>query len=362
MRAIIVVGMLAATAHATPRDFTPEVKQLYASVACGDGAKSVHCAEVEKSIASWRTRWRDKVQPFVAAHVASPPTTVVYPFGGGDLATALAVYPDATDYTTLSLEGMGDPRSAAHPTATQLAKFRAVLVANLGWAWNTTTQLSIDSSETGAGIPGILALTMTALAANGYEPVSARFFTLGRDGAIAYVGDDELRAWDARPLARPTHKADNSLQVGLFSDVEIRFRKLGDPAAPVKTFRHLAADLSDDGTAAAIAFVAARPSFAVVTKAASYLLWKPTFAQLRATLLAHMAVMVSDDTGIPPHLAVGFVQDVWGSYHGAFFDWADKVTAREFAAYWKAHTQGPLDFRFGYYDDKRQPHLMITHK
>lgn len=132
----------------------------------------------------------------------------------------------------------------------------------------------------------------------------------------------------------------------------------------MKTFRHLAADLSDTGTAAALAFVAARPSFAVVTKAASYLLWKPSFAKLRDTLLAHMVVMVSDDTGIPPRLSApaGFTAEVWGRYHGAFFDWADRATTKELVAYYHDHTQGPLAFRFGYYDDRRQPHIMITHK
>ena len=35
---------------------------------------------------------------------AGLPKTVVYPFGGGDLISALTTYPEANDYTTLSLE------------------------------------------------------------------------------------------------------------------------------------------------------------------------------------------------------------------------------------------------------------------
>ncbi len=35
------------------------------------------------------------------------PEAVVYPFGGGDLLSALAAYPDAAEYTTLSLELAG---------------------------------------------------------------------------------------------------------------------------------------------------------------------------------------------------------------------------------------------------------------
>ena len=38
------------------------------------------------------------------------PKTVVYPFGGGDLLSALVAFPDATEITTISLEQAGDPR------------------------------------------------------------------------------------------------------------------------------------------------------------------------------------------------------------------------------------------------------------
>ena len=38
------------------------------------------------------------------------PKVVVYPFAGGDLSTALTVYPDADEITTMSLEPAGDPR------------------------------------------------------------------------------------------------------------------------------------------------------------------------------------------------------------------------------------------------------------
>src|SRR5205085_1911637 len=38
------------------------------------------------------------------------PGVVVYPFGGGDLVSALATFPDATEITTISLEPAGDIR------------------------------------------------------------------------------------------------------------------------------------------------------------------------------------------------------------------------------------------------------------
>jgi hypothetical protein len=98
-----------------------------------------------------------------------------------------------------------------------------------------------------------------------------------------------------------------------------------------------------------------------MTKAASYLLWKPSFGKLRGYLLAHAAVIASDDTGIPPSLAPGFDFEVWGRYLGAHFDFADRTVARELVALWRGSAnRGAVDFRFGYYDNADHAHVMIA--
>jgi hypothetical protein len=349
--------------------------------ACGDTAPATydkwvvatHCKELAQHVGLWKRAWFSKAQPWFAAKLdkSSTPKTVVYPFGGGDVVTMLAVYPDATEYTSLSLEGMGDPRPIEKlgkaKLADNLGKLRKMLAANLGWAWNTTIQLSIESSETGAGIPGILTFALLALDAHGYEPVEARYFELGPDGATTYVTEEMVAAWDARPPTPPKRKQTHALQQGLFNNIEIVFRKKGDPSAPKKTFRHIAADLSDKGLAAhggALAFLGKRGEIAAMTKAASYLLWKPEFEKIRQLLLSKMKVMVSDDTGIPPRYAkpAGFTQQVYGTYTGTFFAWARGEVEKEMIALWKNPTDKTMPFRFGYYDNRRTSHLMITKK
>jgi len=381
VKSAIVFGSLlvaSSLAAATPRDFTPEARAVYAVVACGapapatHDAKTVtaHCAEMAKITTQWKTKWRDKAAPWFKELLGTRTNEVVYPFGGGDIMSALTVYPDATMYTTISLEGMGDPRPATTSTSAKtlapaLAKLRTMLGNNMGWAWNTTTQLSVDSSEgTGAGLPGILSIAMVALVANGYEPLEVRYFKLEPGGKLGYVEDSDVLAWDAREKKKVVRKADHALQEGLFNNVEIVFRATGDARAPKKTFRHIAADLSDTGAQATFDHLDAKRDIVAMTKAASYLLWKPSFGKLRTILMNRMVAMVSDDTGIPPRLAgpAGFKQDVWGTYAGTFFDWADATTEKELVAYWKANSKGALPFRFGYYDSKRTPHLMYTHK
>ena len=305
----------------------------------------------------------------------------MYPFGGGDLLSLLAIYPDATEYTTLSLEGMGDPRpirelATDDPKQTsrhavklgdKLAKLRKILQENLSWAWNTTNDLSASSSETGAEIPGILVLTLVALEANGYVPLEARYWKPDAKGAVVPLTQRDIDAFDAATQGKKAaRKMTNAVQQGAFNDIEIVFRKKGDASAPNKTFRHLTADLSDRGLEAdgsALAHLEKKRVIAALTKAASYLLWKASFGKLRDYLLAHMTQMVSDDTGIPPRYAkpAGFTQEVWGTYEGSFFAFAEQDVAKEMIELWHGSTR-PLAFRFGYYDNHRTPHLLHTYK
>jgi hypothetical protein len=385
LRAVwVTLAVLSSSARAAPpRDFTAEIRALYAVAACGDPAPSAfpaalvkqHCAEVTKDIKQWQTKWLAIAQPWIAKLLAGQtlPTTIVYPFGGGDLITMLAVYPDGSEYTTLSLEGMGDPRPLADlakkrdKLATQLGDLRKVVGQNLGWAWNQTIELSKQSSDTGIGVPQILAFALIALVAHGYEPLEVRYFTLAADGSVVYVTQEQVDAFDTEHAKdKGKSKKPKEVQQGLFNNIEITFRKKGDAAAPKRTFRHIAADLSDDPLAkdgSALAYIDRRKDFASVTKAASYLFWRPGFDKMRATFVARMKLMVSDDTGIPPRWAkpAGFKQDVYGVYLGSFFKFPPQDIAKEMVELWKDSTT-KLPFRFGYYDNRRNPHLMYTHK
>jgi hypothetical protein len=212
-----------------------------------------------------------------------------------------------------------------------------------------------------------LTIVLVALDAHGYEPIEARYFQLGADGNPSYVTQEMVDRWDAEHAkAQPKRKQTHALQEGLFNNIEIVFRKKGEPKAPKKTFRHIAADLSDAGLTtdgAALAYLGKRSELAAITKAASYLLWKPEFDKLRSLLLAKMKVMISDDTGIPPRYAkpAGFKQQVFGAYTGAFFKWARGDVEKEMIELWKG-SPDKLPFRFGYYDGKRTPHLLVTRR
>src|SRR5207237_5234090 len=95
-KALLAVGACGATP--APADFP---KDLLAK----------HCEIIKAAQSDYLDKWVKPASEFFAAHVPKDvPKTVVYPFAGGDLSTALTVYPDADEITTISLEPAGDPR------------------------------------------------------------------------------------------------------------------------------------------------------------------------------------------------------------------------------------------------------------
>src|SRR6185503_14678371 len=165
----------------------------------------------------------------------------------------------------------------------KLADVRGVLVEQLESPWNTTIHLSSESGKSGSGaLPGVLAMTLLALEVNGYEPVQARFFMLSADGTLRYLTQADIDAADR--AAPPSSKREREVQVGAFNDVEIVFRRQGDAQAPLKTFRHIAADLSDaalEKDPSTLAHLERKGRIAAMTKAASYLLWSAQFSRIR---------------------------------------------------------------------------------
>lgn len=361
-------------------DFTAEAKALFAVVSCGDAplpadldAKAVQafCAQQKKQIAAYRDVYLPRAAPFLAKlRPAGLPTTVVYPFGGGDLLSALTTYPDARNVTTLSLEHAGDPRrllavKSAKVLADSLAVIRRTSAGLL--TQNDSKTENLMKGQRGE-IPGQLAFFMTALAIHGYEPVSLRFFRVEPDGTLHHLTRTEIAAAEkesARTLRGEWVSPDFS---PAFSNSEIVFVKKGeDPKTQARIHRHIAADLSDGALAAKqpglLEFLAAKGPFVAMTKAASYLLWRGNFSKVRDLLLSNMVFMISDSTGVPPTPArkAGFVQETYGTFSKSFLDASPGVNA-DFVKLWTSQPARALPIRYGYVDGDLHVHLLVTRK
>jgi hypothetical protein len=320
-----------------------------------------HCQMLQPGYAEYKREWLAVAMPFIAKiRPPNTPTTVVYPFGGGDLVSALATFPDALELTTISLEIAGDVRPIMKADNKRLEKELATLREHLAKlflkAHSRTVNLDI---ETKGAIPGEAAFTMAALAIHGFEPVSYRYFDFNPDGTLKWLGEEDFA------------KADKAKSRAPFSNAEIRFRKPGDKQ--VRVLRHVAYDLSDANLKRNPALMkyldlltsAPRGAkVATMTKAASHLLWDDAnFSVIRDWLMTHTDWMISDTTGVPPRIAkkYGFVQDFYGLYEGAEpFGTVNNTDMSAFIA--MAKNNQPLPFRYGYPDNHSHGHIVVTRK
>jgi hypothetical protein len=350
-------------------DFAAEAKVLMKLVACAgdadlpdDWPKPVlkqHCLTLADKAGKYRTRWVDRVRPYLARIVPTDlPKRVVYPFGGGDLVTALAVFPNADELTTISLETAGDIRGLGGLTRKQLKasldETREHLRCLFAVSHSKTTNLKAGSHSS---LPGEIAFALAAFSVFDLEPVSLRYFRLDPQGGIVYLPASELGEVGA-PRAKDSPNP--------FANVEIAFRPRRDPHAPVRVFRHIRGNLQDDyfhANGPLAMHLAGKGDVAALIKAASYLLWFDGFSHIRAYLLDHAVWMLSDSTGIPPRFAraAGFEQEPFGVFHGPMLA-QYSYYRNEFQALWQASPKRMLPFYFGYPDSDGHGHMMITRR
>jgi len=388
--ALLLLASLASQASADDlgTDFGPQARAIYRVAACGGDdpiperfhAKAIasHCASMTRLYASYKRAWADVAGAFIAnLRPATAPTTVVYPFGGGDLTSALVVFPDATDITTLSLEAPGDVRAIDTIKPAQLTTDLGTIgkdVRRLYRSAHSTTK-SLQAAAY-SELPGSLMFALAGLAVFDFEPVSLRYFDINTDGSLVYLSNDELdrrvaivkATQKATPTAKKRFDASKHLWLemdSVFANVEIQYRPRNDLKGSVRTYRHILMNLDNAHLTAdprVLAHLQTKGKVSAMTKAASFLLWYDDFSQIRNYLLANTTWMISDASGIPPSHAnpAGFEQITYGTFTGPYFIQDRHSTRHQFVKLWAKQPRRDLPFRFGYPDENKQNHLMVT--
>ena len=228
------------------QDFIDQARILFRLAACGGSgpipdrfdAKMVeaHCKDSTAKYAEYKRQWVDVAMPYIAKlEPAGLPKEVVYPFGGSDLMSALATFPDATTYTTVSLEIAADIRRVDTITQKKLDAELRLNRDHLGKLFekihSRTVNLDIESKS---DLPGEIVFSLVALAIYGQEPVSLRYFKFNPDGTLHYLTAEDIDTMEKADAAKKRSPAD--IQADIFGNVELQFRKAGDANAPVKTF------------------------------------------------------------------------------------------------------------------------------
>jgi len=394
----LVVATSTANADTKPADqgvdFIADAKLLYRVAACGgtdavdaklEKIVTAHCKAIEKKLGDFKKAYFEKNRDWFTKVVPSDaPKTVVYPFGGGDLISALVAFPDATDITTLSLELAGDPRrlKTLKPSQVQLSLggLRGEIGGLISVGSNTSENLSNGQRN---DLPAQVSSFLMGLVAGGYEPVAMRYFTIDDAGELHYLTQAEIDASDAEAKEKlqkdakkakldPEYKASSHLKADwlspnfalAFSNVEIQYKKIGEDT--IRVHRHIAWNLGDSYLTKhpeVIRYLEKKGQVTMLVKGASYLLWRADFSRVRGYILDHLAWMLSDSTGIPPGFAkpAGMIQETYGRFDGAFLEGSQTSKYNEeMIELWKNQKKRPLPFRFGYVDMNKQAHLVVT--
>lgn len=350
-----------------PAEFVEQAKELLAGAACGAGAtptnipaklQKAHCDFVRQAQEQYRAKWITPARAWFAEHVpANAPKKVVYPFAGGDLSTALTVYPDADEITTLSLEPGGDPRSLRALPVAALEAAMDIVRKELRFLYvvNFSNTKNMIEAMRGGRLPTQLIFGLSALHLHGFELVSLRYFAINDDGSLRYLTNADVDA------VGDASKPDAGRRNRVFNNIEIQFKKPGSQR--VQTYRHIEANLDDNHLkkdARVLKHLEAKGDISAMTKAASYLLSWDDFSMIRGFLLGHVRWMVSDATGIAPKWGrpAGFEYETWGTFEDAHME-AGRVIAKEWKVEFAAEPQRKLGFRFGYPDRKQRNHLVI---
>lgn len=367
--AVVLVALAVRTASAAPaHDFIDDAKALLVVGACADGTPpeaikpelfASHCKQVKAAQADYESSWVAKASAFFAPLVPKNVKTVVYPFAGGDLSTALTVFPDADEITTLSLEPAGDPRALSKLSPKEIKSSLTVVAKELKSLYRSSYSVTMNmiGAMRGGQLPTQLIFSLSALAIHGYEPLSLKYFKLTKDGEIVYLTDEDLAAIDK---LKDVGKRNAAL-----SNIELTFKKTGSQHNQV--YRHIMANLDDkhlkeDGSA--LAHLEKKGHVTGMTKAASYLLSFGEFSTMRKYIIDHVDWMVSDTTGLPPKYGTpaGFEYEVYGNWEKSNMKAGDDI-ASDWRPLWKNQPKRPLDFRFGYPEGKHfKGHLVVMRR
>jgi hypothetical protein len=355
-------------------DFTVEAKALLTVGACGDGTPpdgikpeeiAAHCDEVKKAQTDYIDQWVKPASDFFSQHVPKDiPKKVVYPFAGGDLSTALTVFPDADEITNISLEPAGDPRDIDTLRGANLARALKTVAYELKFLYRvnfSNTKNMIDAMRGGA-LPTELIFALSALKIHGYEVVGLRYFKINDDGSLHYLDDGDL--------AKAPKTSKPETRNWFFANAELQFRK-GN--GRVQVYRHIRQNLGNDDSPGigpglkkdprVLRYLEAKGPVSAMTKAASYLLSWESFSLMRDYLLKNVVWMVSDATGIAPKWgkAAGFEYETYGNFVGPHIP-AGSGISKDWRTEFESEPHRDLGFRFGYYDIHNANHLIIMRK
>lgn len=357
--ALLCLALFAAPAHAVaPDPALDQAVRLLAGLDAPDDAGAqrrlgaawrFHAAALDQS---WQ-RYVDSTYTPIRAWVARElpdlaPKVVFYPFSGPDILNAHAFFPRGRSFIMLGLEKIGSiPRPDRDGVAHASAGFKALrgaLVNILGMNFfRTQTMGQRVGAHPYSGIAGML---LFFLKRTGHEIVAARLIELDETGRV--VPEGQLKG-------RRGYRDHG---------VQIRFRQAGGAVRTLYYFRGDVSDRAWTRRPGLAAFVHQQGEMVTFLKAASYLMYDPSFDDIRSTILARSRLIVGESSGVPYHYLArdqSWNLRLFGQYAGPIklFRRHCQPDLRHDMA---RRSLGPVPFSFGYNHRLGKSHLIVARR
>jgi len=271
--------------------------------------------------------------------------TAFYMFSGPDFLYAHQFFPNARTYILAGTEPIGPLpdvlRFAGPALGPVLENLEKSLNSVLSFSFFITKDMKTDLQH--EELKGTLPIFYVFLARAGKTIAAVDFITLDKDG-------------------EPHSAMANEKGKGLTPGVRITF--VGGADAQPQTLYYFTTNLADEGIRSQpgfIKFCANQGTGYSLLKSASYLMFENGFDSIRNWLLAHSAVILQDDSGIPVN---AFDPAVWslrffGTYIGPIDIFKQHFQPQLQATYQQIHA-GPLEFGIGYRWSSKQSTFIVA--
>ena len=289
---------------------------------------------------SWKSYVQDDmttIRTWAKTELADVPArTVFYPFSGPDILNAVNFLPQGTDFVLLGLEPAGlPPDFKPGDTAQVMATMGLVMGALdeiLGVNFFLTNGMRDEiGRHPYAGIAGIMAWFLVR---TDHEILAARAVSLTPEGGLVEGREG----------------------------VEFTFRRKGETLE--RHAWYFQGDISDAGLAqrpGLVKFVEGRGELVTYLKAASYLMFRASFDDVRSLILDRSVAVVTDDAGVPWHYFADnptWEPRLYGQYHDPIQLFARRCQPDLKKVFAGGASRGQIQFDFGY--TYFQPHLVYA--
>ncbi|NEP13460.1 MAG: hypothetical protein F6K14_25285 [Symploca sp. SIO2C1] len=279
-------------------------------------------------------------------NASSPP--IFYPFSGPDFLYGFTLFPKGSEYVMIALEPVGEvfdlEELSEAQRNTKLQGVVGALSEILKFSFFRTNDMQVDLAKQGA-----LPILLVFMARTNNQILDIQLISMDQNANIQPRGEGEEASEDSNSI----------------SGVKISFLPEGE--SEPRTLHYFSTDISNEGlekTPQLEEFVKQLENPTTYLKAASYLMYRDSFSQIRDLILNQSNYLLQDDSGMP----IKYVdEDKWdltfyGNYTSPIGLFAERYQPDLRKIYQGDESIKPLNFGIGYKFGVNQSNLMLATK